>query len=55
MDDKFLDEIKNDETEYLCGHYEKGRYAWVISDVKLLNKKIPAKGKLGIWNFNQEN
>lgn len=55
MDDKFLDEIKNDETEYLCGRYEKGRYAWVISDVKLLNKAIPAKGKLGIWDFNQEN
>lgn len=51
MDDKFLDAIKKNETEYLCGHYEKGRYAWIISDVKII-KEIPAKGKLGIWNFN---
>lgn len=54
MDDEFLETIKEDKTEVLCGHYEKGRYAWVIDDVKILDKKIPAKGKLGIWNFNQE-
>lgn len=55
MDDRFLDEIKKNETEYLCGRYEIGRYAWVLDDIKILEKEIPAKGKLGIWNFNQEN
>ena len=54
MDDEFLENIKEDKMEFLCGRYEKGRYAWVIDDVKPLDKKIPAKGKLGIWNFNQE-
>lgn len=34
MDDKFLEKIKKDETEYLCGRYEEGRYAWIITDVK---------------------
>lgn len=51
MDSKFLNEIKKDELESLCGHYELGRYAWVLEDVKIIDF-IPAKGKLGIWNFN---
>ena len=50
MDDEFLEKIKKDETEYLCGRYEKGRYAWVITDVKKIDR-LPAKGKLGIWNY----
>lgn len=53
MDEEFINSIKKDETEYLCGHYDVGRYAWVLDDVKVI-KEIPAKGKLGIWNFNNE-
>lgn len=52
MDEKFLYDIKKNETEYLCGGYENGRYAWILSDVSILKNKIPAKGKLGIWNFD---
>lgn len=52
MDEEFINKIKKEKVEYLCGHYEIGRYAWVISDVKLI-KEIPAKGKLGIWNFDK--
>lgn len=52
MDEDFLEKIKKDETECLCGHYELGRYAWVISEVKLI-EEIPAKGKLGIWNYEK--
>ncbi len=51
MDDEFIKNIKKDETEYLCGRYEIGRYAWVLSNIEII-KEIPAKGKLGIWNFN---
>lgn len=54
MDEEFISNIKKDETEYLCGHYDVGRYAWVLENVELLDKVIPAKGKLGIWYFNQE-
>ena len=50
MDDEFLEKIKKDETEYSCGRYEKGRYAWIITDVKKTDR-LPAKGKLGIWNY----
>ncbi len=54
MDEKFIDNIKKDKTEYLCGHYKIGRYAWVLDDVKLV-KEVPAKGRLGIWNFEDGN
>lgn len=50
MDEVFIKNIKENNTEYLCGHYEIGRYAWVLDDIKII-EEIPAKGKLGIWNF----
>jgi len=40
--------------EYKCGHYEVGRYAWILEDVEII-KPIKAKGKLGIWNFYENN
>ena len=50
MDEKFLNEIKNNHIEYICGHYDIGRYAWIFTNVKPI-KPIPAKGRLGIWNY----
>lgn len=51
MDQKFLDEIKQNKQEFLCGEYSVGRYAWILEDVVPLEKTILAKGHLGIWNF----
>ena len=55
MDEEFLKNIKNDRQEYVCGHYELGRYAWVLEDVEILKEPIIAKGKLGIWNYEVNN
>ena len=52
MDEQFLKEIKNNNQEYICGEYSLGRYAWKLSNIKVLDKPIPAKGNLGIWNYN---
>lgn len=52
MDEKFLKDIENTE-EYIYGHYSLGRYAWVIKDIQIIDP-IPAKGKLGIWNYEIE-
>lgn len=41
---------KNNPREFICGAYEVGRYAWVLDDVELIDP-IEAKGKLGIWNY----
>ena len=52
MDDKYIEKIKKDKINYLCGRYEVGRYAWILENVEVIDK-IPAKGKLGIWNYNE--
>ena len=35
------------------GGYEPGRYAWILDNIKMLDKPIEAKGQLGIWNYNE--
>ena len=51
MDEEFLNKIKNNKQEYICGYYELGRYAWVLEDIQII-KPIPVKGKLNIWNYD---
>ncbi len=51
MDEEFLNEIEKDKQEFLCGEYSIGRYAWILEDVESLDVPIPAKGHLGIWNY----
>lgn len=51
MDEKFINEIKQNKQEYMCGDYQIGRYAWILENTELINPKIDAKGKLNIWNF----
>lgn len=51
MTDEYINDIKtNHYEEYICGHYEVGRYAWIVEDVKVI-EPIEAKGKLGLWNY----
>ena len=50
LDQKFLDEIKTKEQEFLCGEYSIGRYAWILEDIEPITP-IPAKGHLNIWNY----
>lgn len=51
MTEKFIEEIKQNKNEYISGIYAKGRYAWILKDIKILDRPIKAKGHLGIWNF----
>ena len=54
MDEEFLDKIKKDKLEFICGDYRLQRYAWILKDIEVLDKPIFAKGKLGIWNFEED-
>ena len=55
MTDEFIENLKKENPmEYKCGNYEVGRYAWILEDVEII-KPIKAKGKLGIWNFYENN
>lgn len=53
MDEQFIKEIKENKNEYLCGDYKVGRYAWILSDIEVLDEPIEVKGNLGIWNYNK--
>jgi hypothetical protein len=53
MDEKFLQNIKQNDNEYNLGLYELGRYAWVFENIEPI-KPIPAKGNLNIWNYDGE-
>lgn len=53
MTDEFVDEIKNTrKNEYITGVYTKGRYAWILDSIEILEEPIKAKGHLGIWNLD---
>ena len=41
---------KKNYTEYICGHYEVGRYASLLNDIEIITP-IRVKGQLGIWNY----
>ncbi|PLR83466.1 2-oxoglutarate dehydrogenase E1 [Bacillus canaveralius] len=36
--------------EYYFGNFSEGRLAWEIQHIKKLDKYVPAKGQLGLWN-----
>lgn len=53
MDEEFINKIKQNQNEYICGDYQIGRYAWVLNDIQVLDEPIPAKGQLNIWNYEE--
>ena len=40
------------DKEYAFGDYTPGRWGWLLSDPVLFNEPIPAKGKLGLWEYD---
>ncbi|MCM1343744.1 MAG: ASCH domain-containing protein [Lachnospiraceae bacterium] len=51
IDEQFARTIKEgDYNNFLCGDYTPGRYAWILKDITPI-LPIPAKGKLGIWYY----
>lgn len=51
MTTDFIEKVKEDDNEYICGIYATGRYAWILENVEVLSEPIPAKGHLGIWSM----
>lgn len=51
VDEKLNRELMNIEPIVYgrSNHIEK--YAWKLENIKKYNKKIPIKGKLGLWNY----
>ena len=51
MTDEFIKYVNEETSEYDYGLYSEGRYAWKLKVLEVLDEPIPAKGKLGIWNY----
>ena len=41
-----------DEPECSLGNYSPGRYAWILTNIRAMNKPIPAKGTLSLWEMS---
>ena len=53
MTNEFIEsEKKKNPENFISGHYEIGRYAWILSDVEPITP-IKVKGQLGIWNYKK--
>lgn len=51
MDYAFLAEVAKDQAEYETGFYGRGRYAWKLEDVEVIDP-VPARGMLGLWDYS---
>lgn len=53
MTKEYVEQMKKDNpTEYLCGDYQEGRYAWVLEQIEPVEPFF-VKGHLGIWNYDE--
>lgn len=53
MTPEWIETVKQNPNEYQSGEYKVGRYAWFLEDIEALETPIPAKGSLGIWNYDE--
>lgn len=52
---EFRDHLKrSNPAEYAFGDYRIGRYAWVFENPVLFKKPIPARGRQGLWNWEDD-
>ena len=40
--------------ERAFGDYTAGRFAWVLEDIQSLPEPIPARGALGLWDWDEQ-
>lgn len=53
MTSEFIEKEKiNNYENFIAGHYEVGRYAWVLDNIEPI-EPIKVKGQLGIWNYKK--
>lgn len=44
----------SDPINYMCGDFTPGRYAWTLENVRALARPVPARGHLGLWNWEPD-
>ena len=48
------EELNPSKLERMFGDWTPGRYAWELQNVRVLPSPVLAKGKQGLWNWNEE-
>jgi len=43
-----------DVREFRLGNFNAGRYGWILENVRPLTVPVPAKGNLGIWEWDEK-
>ncbi len=54
MDEAFLQKMERRPIERLCGEYAPGRFAWMLEGIEVLKCPVPAKGMLGLWEWEED-
>ena len=49
VDEAFLSQLSAQETD--LGDFSPGRFAWEFENITLLSEPVPAKGMLGLWEW----
>jgi len=52
LPDHLLNQLTLEEKAF--GDYGFGRYGWLLEEAETFEAPIPAKGQLGIWEFEEE-
>lgn len=47
-------EIPDIPRELAFGDFTPGRYGWYLTDIVKFKNPVPAKGKLGLWEFDEK-
>ena len=52
VDDVFDETLRKIDNNVYCNNHV-GLYAWKLENIMKYDKKIPIKGKLGLWNYKE--
>ncbi len=50
----FIEGLEITPQEIAFGDYSPNRFGWILENPVVFVKPIPAKGQLGIWNFDEK-
>ncbi len=39
--------------DWIMGNFHPGRYAWKLENVRALDPPVPARGRQGLWNWDE--
>lgn len=50
--DRLREALARNELDIVLGDYSRDRFAWLLDDIQALPEPIPARGALGLWDWD---